>query len=158
MLNKSKYLSYLRFFKALCLDDSFAHSWNSLNPLQLECFSHRLEGVHTYAEPLSAAFPSLCGPNIPKPSQLGWGWVILEARSSDAALHHPPSWSNSSYTAWRYVGSLSCWKTNDSPTKRKPDGMTYRCRMLLWISQRHGGKNQKSHIWTYHTKGQISIV
>ena len=28
--------------------------------------------------------------------------------------------------------SLSCWKSNDSPTKCKPDGMVYRCRMLWW--------------------------
>jgi hypothetical protein len=34
------------------------------------------------------------------------------------------------YTAWRCVGSLSCWKTNDSPIMRKPDGKVYRCRML----------------------------
>ena len=54
-----------------------------------------------------------------RPGDYG-GW------SSDAALHHSPSWSNSPYTAWRCVGSLSCWITNDSPTKRKPDGMVYR--------------------------------
>ncbi|CDQ77004.1 unnamed protein product [Oncorhynchus mykiss] len=57
--------------------------------------------------------------------------VIVEARSSDSALHHSP-WSNSPYTAWRCVlGHCPIDKTNDSPTKRKPDGMTYRCRMLL---------------------------
>ena len=28
--------------------------------------------------------------------------------------------------------SLSCWKTNDSGTKRKPDGMAYRCKILWW--------------------------
>jgi hypothetical protein len=33
MLSKSKYISYLRFFKVAtpCLDDSFADSWHSLN-------------------------------------------------------------------------------------------------------------------------------
>ena len=49
-----------------------------------------------------------------------------------------PYWSNGSYTAWRYVGSLSCWKTNDSLTKHKTDGMAYRCRMLwqpCWLSE-----------------------
>ena len=46
----------------LCLDDSFAHSWHSLNQLHLECFSNCLEGVPTYAEHLLAAFPSLCSP------------------------------------------------------------------------------------------------
>jgi hypothetical protein len=54
----------------LCLDDSFAHAWNSLNQLHLECFTNSLEGVPTYAEHL-AAFPSLCGPTHPKPSQFG---------------------------------------------------------------------------------------
>ena len=35
VLNKSKYILYLRFFKkaTLCLDDSFAHSCHSLNQL-----------------------------------------------------------------------------------------------------------------------------
>ena len=46
---------------------------------------------------------------------------------------HSHSWSNGPYTAWRCVGSLSCWKTNDSPSKCKPDGMVYHCRML-WYS------------------------
>ena len=55
----------------LCLDDSFAHSWHSLNQLQLECFYNSLEGVPTYDEHLLAAFPSLCIPTHPKPSQLG---------------------------------------------------------------------------------------
>ena len=73
VLNKSKYILYLRFFKVatLCLDDSFAHSWHSLNQLHLACFSNSLEGVPTYAEHLLAAFPSLCCPTHPKPSQLG---------------------------------------------------------------------------------------
>ena len=68
-----KHIIYFRFFKVatLCLDDSFAHSWHSLNQLHLECFSNSLEGVRTYAEHSVAAFPSLCGPTHPKPSQ----WV-----------------------------------------------------------------------------------
>ena len=33
----------------LCLDDSFAHSWHSLNQLHLECFTNSLERVPTYA-------------------------------------------------------------------------------------------------------------
>ena len=55
VLNKSKCSLYLRFFKGatLCLDNSFVHSWHSLNQLQLECFSKSLEGVPTYAEHLS---------------------------------------------------------------------------------------------------------
>ena len=38
VLNKSKYISKFRFFKVatLCLDDSFAHSWHSLNQLHEE--------------------------------------------------------------------------------------------------------------------------
>ena len=75
VFNKSKYIYhfYLRFFKVatLCLDDSFAHSWNSLKQLHLDCFSNSLETVPTYAEHMLAAFPSLCGPTHPKPSQLG---------------------------------------------------------------------------------------
>ena len=70
------------------LDDSFAHSWYSLNQLHLECFSNSLEAVPTYAEHLLAAFSSLWSPTHPRPSHLGWGWVIVEARSSDAAFHH----------------------------------------------------------------------
>jgi hypothetical protein len=42
---------------------------------------------------------------------------------------HSIYWSNSPYTAWRCVGSLSCWKANDSGTKRKPE--KHRCRMCL---------------------------
>ena len=119
---------YLRFFKVatLYLDDSFAHSLHSLNLLHLGCFSNSLEWVATYAEHLLAAFPSFCGPTHPKPSQLGWGRVIVEARSPDAALHHFP-WLHSLEVCF---GSLSCWKTNYSPTKHKTDGMAYRCRML----------------------------
>ena len=110
----------------LCLDDSFAHPlwrlWHSLNQRHLEYFSNSLVGVPTYAELLLAAFPSLCGRTHPKLSPLGWGRVIVEARSSDAALHPIPSWSNSPYTPWRCVWSLPCWKTNDCPTKPKPGG------------------------------------
>ena len=76
-------------------------------------------------------------PTHPKPSQLGLGRVTVKARVSDAALHHSPSWSNIPYTAWRCVASLSCWKTNDSPTKCKPDLMAYHCRMMwlpFWLS------------------------
>ena len=62
-----------RFFKVatLCLDDSFAHSWHSLNQLHEECFYNSLEGVPMYAEHLLAVFPSLCTPSHPTPSQLG---------------------------------------------------------------------------------------
>ena len=44
VLNKSKYILYFRFFKVanLCLDDSFAHSWHSLNhqPLINKCIDN----------------------------------------------------------------------------------------------------------------------
>ena len=73
VLNNSKYILHLRFFKVatICLDDSFAHSWHSLNLLHEECFSNSLEGVPTYAEHFLTAFPSLFGPIHPIPSQLG---------------------------------------------------------------------------------------
>ena len=95
----------VRFFNVdtLCLDDSVAHSWHSLNQLHLESFSNNIEGVPINAEHLLASFPSLCSPTYPKPSQLGWGRVIVEARSSNSALHHSPSWSNSPYIARRCV-------------------------------------------------------
>jgi hypothetical protein len=107
VLTKSKYILYFRFFKVanLCLDDSFTHYWHSLNQLHLECISIGHEGVPTYTEHLLAAFPSLCSPTHAKRVA---GRVIVEARSSETALHHSPSWSNSLYTAWRCVGSLSC--------------------------------------------------
>ena len=132
MLNKSKSISYFRLFyvATLCLDDSFAHSWHSLNQLHEELFSKSLEGVPTCAEHLLAAFPSLCSPTHPKPPGMVWGQVIVEARSSDAALHHSP-WSNRPYTAWRCVLG-HCPVKKDSPTKRKPDGIAYHCRMLWW--------------------------
>ena len=77
--------------------------WHSLHQLQEVCFTNSLEGVPTYAEHLLAAFSSLSDPTYPKPFQLGWSQVIVEARSSDAALHHSLSWSNNPYTAWRCV-------------------------------------------------------
>ena len=54
------------------------------------------------------------------PNHLNWVevLVIVETRSSDAALHHSP------YTACMCVlGHCPVEKTNDSPTKHKPDGM-----------------------------------
>src|SRR4029434_6226069 len=53
----------------------------------LEWFPNSLVGVPRGAEHLLAALPSLCSPTDPRPSQLGLVWVIVEARSSDAALH-----------------------------------------------------------------------
>ena len=73
IVKQTKYIVYLKFFKVdtLCLEDSFAHSWHSLNQIHMECFSNSLEGIPTYAEHLLAACPSLCGPTHPKPSHLG---------------------------------------------------------------------------------------
>lgn len=85
---------YFRFFKVatFCFNDSFnTHSWHSLNQLHEVVTWNSLEGIPRGVEHLLAAFPSLCGPTHPKPSQLGLGRVIVEARSSDAALHHTPS-------------------------------------------------------------------
>ena len=58
-----KQIVYFRYFKVatLYLDDQ----------LYMECFFNRLEGVPTCTEHLLAAFPLLCGPTLPKPSQLG---------------------------------------------------------------------------------------
>ena len=68
-----------------------------------------------------------------KPSQLGLGRVTVDARSSDAALHHLPSWSDNQYKGLAVcLGSLSCWKTNDGPAKRKPAGVAGRGR-VLWL-------------------------
>jgi hypothetical protein len=116
---------YFIFFKVatLHLDDSFAHCWHSHNQLNLEFFYISLEGIPTYAEHLLSAFPSLCGPTHPKSSQLGWGRVIVEARTSDAALHHFPSWSNSPYTAWRCVLSHCPVEKQMSLTKPRWDGV-----------------------------------
>ena len=57
---------YFKFFKVanLCLHESFAHSWHSLNQFHLERFSNSLEGVPTFAEHLLAAFPLLCSPQL----------------------------------------------------------------------------------------------
>uniref|UniRef100_A0A673WC85 GC-rich promoter binding protein 1 like 1 n=1 Tax=Salmo trutta TaxID=8032 RepID=A0A673WC85_SALTR len=70
---KTEHVRLSLFFKVatLCLDDSLAQPWHSLNQLHEECFSNSLEGIPTYAEHLLAAFPSLCGPTHPRPSQLG---------------------------------------------------------------------------------------
>ena len=70
---KSKYILDFRFFKVatLCHDNSFAHSWHSLNQFHEECCSNSLEKVPTYAEHFLAAFLSLCGRTHPKPFQLG---------------------------------------------------------------------------------------
>jgi hypothetical protein len=75
VLNKSKYILYLRFFKVatFCLD-SFAHAWHSLNQLHEVVIWNAFSTVvkqFPHAEHLLAAFPSLCGPTHPKPSQLG---------------------------------------------------------------------------------------
>ena len=103
----------------------------------MQCFSSSLEGVSTYAEHLLAAFPSLCGPTHSKPSQLGWGQVIVQARSSDAALHPSSYWSNSPSAAWKYVRALSCWITNDCPTKRKTrwDGVSRQNAVLAMLTK-----------------------
>ena len=94
-----------RFFKVatLCLDDRFAHSWNSLNQLHEECLSNSLEGVPTYAEHLLDDFPYSVGQQIP--NHLNWvevGWLWRPGHLN-AALHLSPSWSNSPYTALRCV-------------------------------------------------------
>jgi hypothetical protein len=56
----------------------------------------------------SALSETVNGPGAPK-----WKWLWRPCH----LIHHSTSWSNSPYTAWWCVGSLSCWKTNDSPTR-----------------------------------------
>ena len=70
------------------------------------CGGH-LEGVPRGAEHLLAALPSPCSPTHPRPSQLGLSQMIVEARSSDAALHHSPSWSNSPFTGLMFIPCVS---------------------------------------------------
>ncbi len=106
---KNQNVLYFRFFKVatfllwwqLCTLLAFSQSasWGS----HLEWFTSSLEGVPRGAEHLFAALPSLCGPTQHKPSKLGLCQVIVDTRSSDAALHHSTSWSNSPYAAWRCV-------------------------------------------------------
>ena len=108
----------------LCLDDSFAHSWHSLNQLHLEC----LEGVPTYPEHLMTVFSSLCGLTHPKPLQLvevGGFW------RPGHLMQHSITLFLGKVALKQPGGSLPCCKTNDSPTKPKPDGMVYCSRMLL---------------------------
>ena len=69
----------------------------------LEWFSNSLKGVPKHsqgAEHLLATLPLICSSPHPKPTQLGLGQVTVEASSSDAALHHSPSWSDIPYIAW----------------------------------------------------------
>lgn len=70
--------------------------------------------VPTYAEHVLFAFPSYCCPTHPKPSQSGLGRMIME-------VHWPSITCLLDQIALEVCrGSLSCWKTNDSPTKFKP--------------------------------------
>lgn len=73
----------------------------ALHTLHLEWFSNSPEGVPGVSRCFLAAFPSHRTPTHPKPSQLGLGWVIVEARSSEAVVHPSPSWSNRPDQAWK---------------------------------------------------------
>lgn len=57
--------------------DSFTHSWHSLNPLYEVVTSILNQFLY---ESLLAAFPSLCDPTHPKPSQLGLCQVIVKGQ------------------------------------------------------------------------------
>ena len=120
---------YFRFFKVttLYLDDSFAHYWHSLNQLHLECFSNSLGSSHICWEFVDC-FSFTLRSNSSQPPQLGWGQLIVVVRSSDAALHHSPSWSNSQYPAWRCVlGHCPVEKQMIVPSSNQIVLVTCRC-------------------------------
>ena len=71
VLNKSKYILDFSKVATLCLDDSFAHSWHSLNQIHEIVTWNAFPTVVKVLPHMLAAFPSLYGPTHPKPSQLG---------------------------------------------------------------------------------------
>src|SRR4029434_2011268 len=90
---KKEWVLYSRFFKVatFCFDDSFAHSWHSLKQLhEVVTWNGFPTVLEEFPDVLSTCW-LLCLHSAvqfipPRPSQLGLGWVIVEARSSDPAL------------------------------------------------------------------------
>lgn len=79
-------------------------------------------------------FHLLCRPTDLQPSQSGLRWVIVDGRSSDAALYPSTSRSNSPCIAWKYVwGHCPVKKTNDvHPLSENQMGWHVIC--LKWIT------------------------
>ena len=85
--------SHLLLWLLLCT--LLAFSWWASRGSHLKWSSNSLEGV--LREMLSTCWPFCLLSAVqltPKPSRLGSGPVTVEARSSGAAPHHSPSWSN----------------------------------------------------------------
>jgi hypothetical protein len=106
----------------LCLDDNFAHSWHSLNQLQLEYFSNSLEGVSTNAEHLLVAFSSLGHLNLVEVGGL-WRPGLLMQHSitlllGKVALTQPGGVLDHCPVEKLLIVPIS------------PNQMVYRCRML----------------------------
>lgn len=101
--NKPPFALMTTFHTVSILSDSYMRYWPSV-PFQS---SWR---VTFNAEHLLTVFLSKCCPAHLKPSELGLGWLIVEAESSDVDLHHSPSWSNSPHIAWRCFETISLLK------------------------------------------------
>uniref|UniRef100_A0A673W8P0 Uncharacterized protein n=1 Tax=Salmo trutta TaxID=8032 RepID=A0A673W8P0_SALTR len=123
---------YFSLFKVaiLCLDDNFAHCWHSLNQLHLECFPtvlkefpHMLSTwwllfIHSAVQLISNHLNWVELRGLWRPGHMMQHSITLLL--GQIALTQPGG----------VLGHCLVDKTNYSPTKRKPDGMAYRCRMM----------------------------
>lgn len=157
------------------------HAWWPVFWVLLHSLSHFLcsHNVQKFGQTFSftcwAASPSL-SPAHSKPSQLCLCRVAVEARSCDAALHHSPSRSNSSYRAWRCVW-VPCPAEKQMMAPLNQVWMACCCRMdvvamlVSPLTHRHTSsscmlpsgnhtmsahffcswKEQRLHIWTHQT-------
>jgi hypothetical protein len=111
------------------------------------------------------------------PNHLNWFEVRWLWRPGHLMQHsyHSPSWSNSPYTASRWVGSLCCWKIVPlSANQIAPEccgshitpappcftvGTTH-VEIIrsptLHLTKKHLLEPKKMQIWTHQTNGQIS--
>ena len=108
---KSEYVLYFRSFKVatFCFDDSFVQSWHSLTSISFMRYSNGMVFQQSWTSSQRwLLFLHSAVQLIPSQSQFGLGQMIVAARSSDTALHHSPSWSNSHYILEVCLGSLSC--------------------------------------------------
>ena len=79
------------------------------------------------------------------PNQLNWVEVRGLWRPGHLMQHHPsPSWSNSTYTAWRCVGSLS-FEKQMALTRRDGVSLTHAVSseqlMLRWVCSLNSAKH-----------------